>query len=172
VSHDYVIIAFFDNEFATRKAADALKHWDVERKDIQLGACGVIVEKNGELKTHIGRWGGHEARVGAVIGVIAAVFSGGLDLVGGGMIGGGVGSFFRRANHLEERDFEIIMEMLQAGKGILLVTCNSDELDDTAEQVKVLDGHVSVWELPAGTLNETAKDMVDAAVEANAGADV
>jgi hypothetical protein len=103
------------------------------------------------------------------------VFSGGLGLVGGavagGVTGGGVGSFFRQANHLQERDFEIILEALHAGKGVLLTTCNSDELNDTAEQVKVLGGHVSAWELPAGTLDETAKAMVDAAVETDAEAD-
>ena len=171
MSHDYVVIAFFDDEFAARQAADALRDWDKERKDIKLGGCGVIVEKNGRLKTHVGRWGGREARVGAVIGVIAAVFSGGLSFVGGvvagGVSGGGVGSFFRQARHLQQRDFEIIMETLHAGKGVLLTTCNSDELNDTAEQVKVLGGQVSAWELPAGTLDETAKAMVDATVEAD-----
>lgn len=175
MSHDYVVIAFFDDEFAARQAADALKDWDVERKDIKLGACGVIFEKSGRLKTHVNRWGGPEARIGAVIGVIAAVYSVGLDLVGGtvagNVTGGAAGSFFRQARHLQERDFEIIMEALHAGKGVLLATCNSAELNDTAEQVKVLGGQVSAWELPAGTLDETAKAMAAAAVEANAGAD-
>ena len=176
MSHDYVVIAFFDDEFAVRQAADALQDWDKERKDIKLGGCGVIVEKNGRLKTHVGRWGGREARVGAVIGVIAAVFSGGLGLVGGAVArdvtGGVIGSFFRQARHLQERDSEIIMEALHAGKGLLLATCNSDELNDTAEQVKVLGGHVSAWELSAGTLAETAKAMVDATVETDAKANV
>jgi hypothetical protein len=171
VSHDYVVIAFFDDEFAARQAADALRDWDKKRKDIKLGGCGVIVEKNGRLKTHVSRWAGRGDRVGAAIGVIAAVFSGGLSFVGGvvagGVSGGGVGSFFRQAKHLQERDFEIIMEALHAGKGVLLTTCNSDELNDTAEQVKVLGGQVSAWELPAGTLDETAKAMVDATVEAD-----
>ena len=175
MSHDYVVIAFFDDEFAARQAADALRDWDKERKDIKLGSCGVIFEKNGRLKTHVGCWGGPEARVGAVIGVIAAVFSGGMGLVGGtvagGVTGGDVGSFFRQASHLQERDFEIIMESLHEGKGVLLVTCNSDELDDTAEQLKVLGGAVSAWELPAGTLDETAKATVSAAIEEGAEAD-
>ena len=175
MSHDYVVIALFDDEFAARQAADALRNWDKERNDIRLGGCGVIVEKNGRLRTHVGRWGGHEARVGAAIGVIAAVFSGGLGLVGGAVAGsvtgGAIGSFFRHARHLQERDFEIIMEALHAGNGLLLAACNSDELNDTAEQVKVLGGHVSAWELPAGTLDETAEAMVDAAVEADAEAD-
>ena len=176
MSHDYVVIAFFDDEFAAHQAADALRDWDKERKDIKLGGCGVMVEKNGRLKTHIGRGGGREARVGAVIGVIAAVFSGDLGIVdgavAGGVAGGGVGSFFRQAKHLQKRDFEIIMEALHAGKGLLLATCNSDELNDTVEQVKVLGGDVSAWELPAGTLDETAKDMLDAAVETDAEVDV
>jgi len=168
VSHDYVVIAFFDDAFAVRQTNDALRDWDQERKDFKLGGCGVIVEKNGRLKTHVDRWGGREVRVGAVIGVIAAVFNGGLDLVSGtvaeDVIGGGVGSFFRQANHLQERDFEIIMEALHAGKGLLLATCNGDELNDTAERLKVLGGAVSAWELPAGTLDETAKEMVDVTV--------
>ena len=172
MSHDYVVIAFFDDEFEARQAADALRDWDKERKDIKLGSCGVIFEKNGRLKTHVGRWGGPEARVGAVIGVIAAVFSGGMGLVGGtvagDVTGGAAGSFFRKANHLQVKDFEVIMEALHEGKGVLLVTCNSDELDDTAEQLKVLGGHVSAWELPAGTLDETAKAMVDIVAEADA----
>jgi hypothetical protein len=37
--------------------------------------------------------------------------------------------------------------------------------------VKVFGGDVSAWELPAGTLDETAKAVVDATVEANAEAD-
>ena len=56
MSHDYVIIAFFDDEFAARQAAEALRDWDKERKDIKLEGCGVMVEKNGRLKTHVSRW--------------------------------------------------------------------------------------------------------------------
>jgi hypothetical protein len=80
--------------------------------------------------------------------------------------GGVVGFFFRKTNHLQEKDFEIIMEALHEGKGILLAACNSDELYATPEQIKDLGGEVCAWELLAGTLSETAKGIVDTAAEA------
>jgi hypothetical protein len=169
--NDHVVIAFFDNETAARKAADSLEDWDKSREDIKLGACGVIVEKNGKIKKHVGRWGGGGAGVGAIMGVVAAVFTGGVGIIGGavagGVTGGSVGSFFRKANHLTEKDFEIIIQALHEGKGVLLATCDADELTDTVEKEKALGGDVSAWELPEGTLDETAAGMVDAAVDAS-----
>ena len=171
MSNDHVVLAFFDDEATARQAADALRDWDKERNDCKLGACGVIVEKNGKLIKHVGRWGGRGARVGAVIGVIAAVFSGGVGIVGGavagGVTGGVVGSFFQKASHLQERDFEIILEALHNGKGVLLATCDSEELSTTVDQVKALGGEVTAWELPEGSLDETVEGIVDAAVEAD-----
>jgi len=171
VSNEYIVFAFFDNESAACKAADSLEDWDKSREDIKLGACGVIVEKNGKIKEHVGRWDGRGAGVGAIMGVVAAVFTGGVGIVGGavagGVAGGGVGSFFRKANHLTEKDFEIIIEALHRGKGVLLATCDADELTDTVEEVKALGGDVNAWELPEGTLDETAAGMVDTAVNAS-----
>jgi len=171
VPHDHIVFAFFDNESAACKAADSLEDWDKSREDIKLGACGVIVEEDGKIKKHVGRWGGPGAWVGAIIGVVEAVFTGGVGIVSGatagGATGGGAGSFFRKAKHLTERDFEFIVEALHRGQGVLLVTCSPDELVDTAEQLKALGGEVSAWELPEGTLDETAAGMVDTAVDAS-----
>jgi hypothetical protein len=171
VSNEYIVFAFFDNESAACKAADSLEDWDKSREDIKLGACGVFVAEDGKIKKHVGRWGGPGAWVGAIIGVVEAVFTGGVGIVSDGMAGGvtvgGVGSFIRRANHLTERDFEIIVEALHKGKGVLLAACNPDELVDTAEELKALGGEVSAWELPEGTLDETAAGMVDTTVDAS-----
>ena len=84
------IIAIFSSEDAAKQAAKDLQDWDKANDDIKLGAIGTMTKKGDKVKTHVGRKTGSGAKVGAVMGVTAAVLSGGITLVPG-VVGGAVG---------------------------------------------------------------------------------
>src|SRR4051812_40645950 len=97
--NDHVVIAIYSSEDAAKQASKALQSWDKANDEIKLGAIGTISKKGEKVHTSVGRKTGSGAKVGAVLGVTAAVLSGGLTLVPsavGGAVGGGVvGTFFK-----------------------------------------------------------------------------
>jgi uncharacterized membrane protein len=79
----HLVLAFFDNESVADKAVESLKKWDKANADIKVGAIGVLVkDKNGKIKTH--KLGKRDtvkgAGVGLILGIIAAIPSGGIAL--------------------------------------------------------------------------------------------
>ena len=98
-----LIIALYENEAAARQAAEGLKQWDKANDDVKAGAVGVLVtDGKGGIKQDLTgpRAGGKGATIGAILGLIAAVPTGGLSLLGGilgGGVGGGIiGAFFHK----------------------------------------------------------------------------
>ena len=73
MSHDHVVVGFFNDKSAARKAADALKDWDKGRKDVKLGACGVIVEKNGKLEKSGRRFVSDDVTVSIIDRIVSRV---------------------------------------------------------------------------------------------------
>ena len=66
-----------------------MKGWDKANADIKVGAIGVLVkDKDGKIKTH--KLGKRDtvtgAGVGVVLGIIAAILSGGIALLLGGSL--------------------------------------------------------------------------------------
>src|SRR5262245_34583551 len=116
----HLVLAYFENEEAADKAAEALKEWDQATEEIKLGNVGVLVkDANGEVKQQkLGpRDTGKGAGIGLVLGILAVPFTAGLSLLGGaavGAVGGGViGSLFRKG--LSKEDVERISGELDAG---------------------------------------------------------
>src|SRR6478672_4481541 len=108
-----LVLAYFDNEAAADEAAKAMKSWDKASDDVKLGAIGVLVKDDkGKVKTNkLGsRAGGSGAKTGIILGIIAAILSGGITLLGGvvaGAVGGGVlGSLFHKGLKLSEDDLK------------------------------------------------------------------
>src|ERR1700704_1559533 len=92
--NDQLVLGFFESEQAADGAAGALRSWAKTNRRVQLEAVGVLVKgDDGNVKTH--KLGPREGKkgmgVGAVLGVVAAVASGGITLVEGVAIGGGRG---------------------------------------------------------------------------------
>jgi len=89
-----LVLAFFESEETADGAAGALLGWAKGNRRVQLDAVGVLVrDEQGDVKTH--KLGPREGKkgigVGAVLGVVAAIASGGLTLVEGAALGGAGG---------------------------------------------------------------------------------
>ena len=168
--NEWIIVATFENESAADKAIKALKSWDKASDEIKLGAIGTIYKKGDKVKTHLSRKTGKGAKVGAALGVTAAVLSGGLTLVAGvaagGVMGGIAGSFFKKSLHLTTKEVQAIGAEIDAGKYAVVVACDESEVVPTSDQLTGSGGAVKSYMVPPGLLNETAEAIEKAAPEA------
>lgn len=176
--NDQVIVAIFDSYVAAEKALTTLQHWDEANEEIKLGAVGTMIKQNGKVKTQVGRNTGKGAVVGTTIGVIAAILSGGLTLVGGVIAGsatGGVlGAFMKKSTHLTKDEIEQIGKELDAGRAAVVVTCDDYEVAPTREQLINAGGRVRNYEVPQEAIIEAAQAVegADATAVAEAPAEV
>ncbi|MFP2904173.1 DUF1269 domain-containing protein [Pyxidicoccus sp. 3LFB2] len=143
----HLVLALFDNESAADQAVHALKSWDKATEYMRLDAIGVLVkDRNGEVKEHkLGRQAGKRGMgIGVALGVIAAIPTGGLSLVGsavGGAVGGGViGKFFHKGLKLTDADVARIDSKLDAGHAAVGVLTWDSETDAVTDKLKELGG--------------------------------
>ena len=158
--NENVVIGFFDGQGPADSAIEALKSWDKANDEIKLGAIGTIAKEGDKVKTHVGRKSGKGAAVGATIGVIGAVLSGGATLIGGavamGALGGVLGAFFKKSLHLNKEEIESIGLELDGGKVAVVVSCDDFEVEPTGEQLKNAGGTVRSYTIPEEALSEAA----------------
>jgi uncharacterized membrane protein len=132
-----LVLSVFDTEQQADEAASALKTWNKAGDDIKFGGIGILVkDADGQIKQHkVGpRSGGKGAGVGLVLGVVAAIPTGGLSLAAGaatGVVGGAVvGSLFHKGfKELGKDEAERINKELDAGHaalGVLVALPNAD----------------------------------------------
>jgi uncharacterized membrane protein len=154
-----LVLAVFSSEAAADSAVDSIKQWDKATKDIKLGSIGVLVKDDkGKVKTH--KLGARKTRTGVVLGVVAAIFSGGITLLGG-MVGGGIiGAFFHKGLGLSKDDVARLDEHLNGGKAIVAVVAKKGETDDIAAKLKELGGETETHEV-----TEAAVEQAEAAAE-------
>ena len=159
--NDHVVIAIFGSEDAAKKAAEALKNWDKASDDIKLGAIGTLAKDGDKVKTNAGRKTGSGAKVGAVLGVAAAVLSGGITLIPGvvgGALGGGVlGTFFKKSVNLTKEEIQKLGEKLDGGKVALVVAVDEAEAEATSKQLTDSGGDVQSYAVPTEALEEVAQ---------------
>lgn len=68
-------------------AIEQLKRWDKASDHIKLGAVGLLYKEGEKVKSEIGHQGERGLKVGALVGVIAGVLTGGVGLNDlGGMV--------------------------------------------------------------------------------------
>jgi uncharacterized membrane protein len=142
-----LVLAFFASEDAADEAAKALKDWEKASEYMKVDAIGVLVkDKHGEIKQHkLGRQAGKRGMgVGVALGVIAAIPTGGLSLVGGvlgGGAGGGViGEFFHKGLKMTDEDVARVGRELDAGRAAVGVLTWDFETQAVAEKLKDLGG--------------------------------
>jgi uncharacterized membrane protein len=171
--NEQVIVAFFESQAIADSAAVNLQEWAKSTKEVTLGAVGTIYKQDGKVKTHVGRKAGSGAVVGTIIGVIAAVLSGGLTLIGGMLIGsasgGIVGAFMKKSTHLTKEEIQQIGNELDAGRVAVVVTCDAHELAATRQQLITAGGKVRNYVVPQAAFVEAAQAVEGAdtaAVEA------
>ncbi len=142
-----LVLAFFDSEADADRAASDLKAWDGASDEVKLGAIGVLVkDENGKIKTHkLGaRAGGKGAKTGIILGVVAAILSGGVTLLGGivgGAVGGGIlGSLFHRGLGMSDDDISRIGHELDQGRAAVGVVVTAAEAPSVSAMLKDLGG--------------------------------
>lgn len=134
-----LVLAFFDSETAADQAVSNLKAWDKASNDIQLGAIGVLVkDAQGKIKTQ--KLGSRKWGIGAILGALAAVLSGGMTLVGGAVLGGLVGAFFHSGLGMSKDDLTRIGKELDNGRAAVGVLANDAEAASVSAKLAELGG--------------------------------
>jgi uncharacterized membrane protein len=169
---EHAVIAIFDDTAQAEQAAKDLMGWDKANADIKLGAIGMVTLEGGtwgqgEFKTkNFGsRNTGKGAKIGMGLGVLAAVFSGGLTLiptaVGGAVAGGAVGSLSHKGLGLTEDELQRLRKDLEGGHAALLVMCDEGEVAATTEYLTAAGGR------PSSSHAINASDLEQAAAQAD-----
>ncbi len=154
-----LVVAFFENEDAADEAADHIKKWDKGRGDIELESIGVLVKnKKGKIKTH--KLGKRQTGLGAVLGAIAGILSGGLTVVGGAIFGGILGSFFHKGLGMSKDDLARFDDELDGGRAAVGILAKADEADGVSAKLAELGGEPETHEV-----TEEALDQVETAAE-------
>lgn len=134
-----LVLAFFDSETAADNAVNELKNWDKATKDIKLGAIGVLVKDDkGKIKTH--KLGSRRTGLGAVLGVLAAMLTGGASLLAGAVLGGIVGAFFHKGLGISKDDLARIDSQLDGGKAAVAVLASDEEANAVTAKLSKLGG--------------------------------
>jgi|CXWK01.1.fsa_nt_gi uncharacterized membrane protein len=158
MSKKQLVLVYFGNEGAADEAVNAVKQWDKATKEIKLGAIGILVkDKDGKVKTH--KVGKRNTGVGAILGVIAAVLSGGISLLGGIVGGGVIGALFHKGLGISKDQMAKIDGYLNDGKAAVGVLVKADEVEAVTAKLTELGGM-------AAESYEVSEEVVDEAVAA------
>jgi hypothetical protein len=121
-----LVLAAFPDLAAAQDALERVKNWDEMDAGVKAEAVGIIAkDADGKINEKLlgGRAGGKGAKIGVVLGLIAAIPTGGLSLLGGliagGAGGGALGHFVHRNYNLTEADIARIHTDLDAGKAFV-----------------------------------------------------
>jgi uncharacterized membrane protein len=166
---EHAVIATFDSSMQAEQAANDLMDWDKTRPDINLGALGVLTRNaKGEVKTRSygARNTGKGAKIGMGLGVMAAVFSGGLTLIptaiGGAIAGAAAGSLSHKGLGLTDAERQELSAELEGGRAALLVMCNDSEVDPITDYLKLEGGRTLSHKIDPADL-EAAAQAADSA---------
>ncbi len=156
--NDNVVITFFADEEKAKEAIDGLKVWDQVNDHIKLGAIGTIHKEGDKVKTSVKRKTGKGIAIGAAVGVIGTVLTGGVALiVGAGALGGALGAFFKQSMHLTKAEIDSIGQELDAGRVAVVVTCDDYEIPLVSEYMTGSGGSVRTYAVPEAALAEAAQ---------------
>ena len=159
MSKKQLVLVYFGNEGAADEAVNAVKQWDKATKEIKLGAIGILVkDKDGKVKTH--KVGKRNTGVGAILGVIAAVLSGGISLLGGIVGGGVIGALFHKGLGISKDQMAKIDGYLNDGKAAVGVLVKADEVEAVTTKLTELGGM-------AAESYEVSEEVVEEAVAAS-----
>ncbi len=142
MSKKQLVLVYYGNEGAADEAVESLKQWDKASKEIKLGAIGILAKDHkGVVKTQ--KVGKRNTGVGALLGAIAAVLSGGLSLVGGVVGGGIIGALFHKGLGISKEEMAKIDGHLNDGKAAVGVLVKADEVAAVTAKMTELGGMAS-----------------------------
>jgi hypothetical protein len=159
--NENVVIGFFADKDAADAAVSGLKQWDKANDHIKFGAIGTITKDGDKVKTHVGRKTGKGLLIGATVGVIATVLTGGAAVIGATALGGVMGAFFHKSTHLTKEEIAEIGTHLDAGKVAVLVPCDDFEIESAEEYLKASHGTVRTYQVPTEALEAAAPAVSD-----------
>jgi uncharacterized membrane protein len=149
-----LVLAFFPSEDLADEAAMVLKNWEKASEHMKVDGVGVLVkDENGEVKEHkLGKRAGKKGMgIGVALGVVAAIPTGGLSLLGGaagGAVGGGViGEFFHKGLKMSDEDATRIASELDAGRAAVGVLAWDFESEAVADKLKEVGGTPQIHEV-------------------------
>ena len=162
-----VVIAFFADRAAADSAVEGLKIWDKVNEQFDLGTIGTISKEGGKIKTSVGRKTGKGAAIGAAVGVIGAVLTGGASLIATTVGGGVLGHFFKKSMNLTQEEIAEIGKELDGGRVAVVVTCDDFEIPIVTEYMVGSKGTVRTYAVPQEALAEAAgaPEVMDAVGE-------
>ena len=156
-----LVLAFFASEAAADEAVNNIKQWDKASKDVKLGAIGVLVKDDkGKIKTH--KLGKRRTGGGAVLGVLAAVLTGGVSLLGGAVAGGILGAFFHKGLGMSKDDLARINSQLDGGKAAVGILAGADETAGVTAKLAELGGVAETHEV-----SDEAVEQAEVAAESH-----
>jgi uncharacterized membrane protein len=165
-ANNQLVLAFFESEEPADRAAGALGDWAKANRRVELEAVGVLVkDEQGNVKTH--KLGPREGRkgigIGAVLGVVAAVASGGVTLVEGVALGGAgggvVGLLFHKRLGLSKDDAARIGRRLDAGHAALGVLVPLHQAAAISAKLEALGGEPEVHDVSADDADLTTTSV-------------
>ena len=165
--NDNVVIAFFADRAAAKSAIEGLKIWDKVNEQFKLGTIGTISKEGDKIKTEVGRKTGKGAAIGATVGVIGAVLTGGVSLVATTVGGGVLGHFFKKSMQLTQEEIAEIGKELDGGRVAVVVACDDFEIPMVTEYLVGSKGTVRTYSVPQEALAEAANapEVMDAVAE-------
>jgi hypothetical protein len=162
-TNENVVVAIFEDKAAAEAAIEQLKKWDKASDDIKLGAVGLLYKEGEKVKSEIGHQSGRGLKVGALVGIIAGVLTGGVGLLGGaaagGLMGGATGAFFAKSLNLNEAECNALGMELDLGKAAVVVTCDEYEVKSTRLTLENAGGVTKVYVVPGEAVGEAAKAL-------------
>jgi hypothetical protein len=153
MAKNQLVLAFYPSEDAADQAVKSIKEWDKASKEIKLGSIGVLVKDDkGKIKTQ--KVGARHTTTGAAAGVLAAVLSGGVTLVGGVVLGSLVGAFIHKGLGLSKEDLARIGGELDGGKAAVAVLAAADEASAVSAKLTELGGTTETHEVTDEALEQ------------------
>jgi hypothetical protein len=165
--NDNVVIAFFADNAAAEDAIKGLKIWDKVNDQFELGTIGTIYKDGDKIKTSVGRKTGKGAAIGAAVGVIGAVLTGGASLIATTVGGGVLGHFFKKSMQLTPEEISEIGKELDSGRVAVVVACDDFEIPMVTEYMEGSKGTVRTYKVSQEALAEAASapEVMDAVTE-------
>ena len=162
-----LVLAFFENEAAADAAVNAVKQWDKASKEIKLGAIGVLVKDDkGKIKTH--KLGARKTATGAVLFALAALLTGGMTILGGALLGGVFGSFFRKGLGMSKDEVAGISSKLDGGKAAVAILAAPAEAAAVSAKLAELGGQPEMHEMSEEVVAEAESAAAEMPEEAPA----
>lgn len=165
-----LVLAFFASEAVADDAVTDLKDWDFVNEEIKLGAIGVLAkDEKGKIKTQ--KLGKRKTKTGVIVGVLAGILSGGVTVLGGALVGGVLGAFFREGLGLSKDDLARLDRELDGGKAAVCVLVDPEEAAAVAARLAELGGKTETHEVTEEAVQEAetaAEEMPEEAVELSA----